>query len=292
MEASLTNIRYQLPSLKAMGKVIRKSLLQGQDGKIPQLPSSDIQETLPPRPKGLVHQYIHYVGGDPKIYQGLIPFHMFPQWSVPILAKNMLNLPYDFTKILNAGCRIQVNGPLRLEEPLTLTARLEEVDDNGERAILTSRLITETPTSPNALVTYQTQIVPLAKKSKKEKKEPARVPHEAKLLDVQKLKKTAGLEFALLTGDFNPLHWLPLWAKASGFRSPILHGYASMARTLEVVLQKHLHGQIDQFRDIDIRFTYPLPIPGKAGVYVFEDKFYLGSANGGRAYLVGQYLQS
>ena len=47
------------------------------------------------------------------------------------------------------------------------------------------------------------------------------------------VESRAGLEFAFLTGDFNPVHWVRRYARAAGFASPILHGFAMMARTME-----------------------------------------------------------
>ena len=43
------------------------------------------------------------------------------------------------------------------------------------------------------------------------------------------------LDFAKLTGDFNPIHWVPAYARASGFRSCILHGFATMSYAMEAI---------------------------------------------------------
>jgi hypothetical protein len=47
------------------------------------------------------------------------------------------------------------------------------------------------------------------------------------------LSKRAGLDFAKATGDFNPIHWAPRYAKAMGFRSVILHGFGSLSWAFE-----------------------------------------------------------
>ena len=63
------------------------------------------------------------------------------------------------------------------------------------------------------------------------KREPSRVPGDARELSFWNLSASAGLEFAKLTGDFNPIHWVPAYARASGFRNVILHGFATMETT-------------------------------------------------------------
>ena len=66
-------------------------------------------------------------------------------------------------------------------------------------------------------------------------KDKARVPVDAREIAFFKLGPNAGLDFAKLTGDFNPVHWVPRWAKAFGFRNVILHGFGTMARAIEAL---------------------------------------------------------
>lgn len=298
MQASIANIRHQLPLLQAMGKILHKSLLKSDSGRIPELPTREAKETIPPRNRKLVEEFIDHVGGVARSYEGIVPFHMFPQWSLAAGAETYLQLPYNLSKIINLGCEIEINGPLRREEPLIITSRLENVDATDRRVIITSKVITETASSPRALEANLTAMIPLkatsskdsGESSNKKGKQPERVPHRAQLVDVFNLAKDAGIEFAVLTGDFNPLHWVPAWAKAMGYKSPILHGYASMSRLIEVLIKKEFGGDVSAFKKFNVKFTNPLPIPGKAGVFREGDnRFYLGAAAGGKAYLVGSF---
>lgn len=290
MEASIANIRHQWPNISTLGKAIQQAVFTKPKESIPRLPTNEIIETVAPRPKELIHDFIKYTRGYPETYQGLVPFHMFPQWGLPMIARTNLKLPYNFRKIVNAGCHIEINGPLRREEPLILKSCLEKIDDNGKRAIITNKMTTETASSPQALVIHQNSLVPLKPSHGKSVK--PRVPVGAKLIETLNMGSRSGLEFAILTGDFNPLHWIPSYAKSMGFQTTILHGYATMSKAIEAIIKHCLNGQIDQFKAIDIRFTAPLNIPGKAGVFVSPSdtgEFYVGSAAGGKAYMIGKW---
>jgi len=115
------------------------------------------------------------------------------------------------------------------------------------------------------------------------------VPVDAREIAFFKLKPDAGLDFAKLTGDFNPVHWVPRWAKAFGFRNVILHGFGTMARAIEALNRGLLAGDVDALQEIDVRFTRPLVLPARVGVYVRENKIWVGDAPGGPAYLEGSF---
>jgi acyl dehydratase len=137
--------------------------------------------------------------------------------------------------------------------------------------------------------------VPLKREDKKngksngKAKDKARVPVDAREIAFFKLGPNAGLDFAKLTGDFNPVHWVPRWAKAFGFRNVILHGFGTMARAIEALNRGLFAGDVTALREIDVRFTRPLVLPARVGVYVSGDKVWVGDAPGGPAYLEGSF---
>jgi acyl dehydratase len=77
--------------------------------------------------------------------------------------------------------------------------------------------------------------------------------------------------------------------RASGFPSVILHGFGTMARTLEALNRGVFAGDVTRLKKWSCRFTRPLVLPGKAGVYVLGNEVFVGVAHGGPAYLVGQF---
>jgi hypothetical protein len=226
----------------------------------------------------------------------VLPPHLFPQWAFPLMARALAHLPYPTTRIVNAGCRIQVNGPLSAKEPLQVKARLESVDDDGRRALLVQKIVTGTRGNPEALVCELRAIVPLGrrdgKKSGEKKGSSARaaVPLDAREIAFLRLRASAGRDFAALTGDVNPIHWIAGAARAAGLRGCILHGFATLARTVEALNRSVFAGDAGALAAIDVKFVRPLVLPASVGVYVGKGgEVFVGDAPGGGAYLEGRY---
>lgn len=116
------------------------------------------------------------------------------------------------------------------------------------------------------------------------------MPTSARELAFWRLKADAGLDFAKLTGDFNPMHWVPAWARAFGFRNTILHGFGTMARAIEGMNRSLFAGDVDALREVHVRFTRPLVLPAQVGLYVSGNELYVGDAPGGPAYLTGNFV--
>jgi hypothetical protein len=288
-------ILHQAPVLAGLGRALWSSIKNRRQagGTAVAIPGPELTETLPPRAKDLVRCYVKQVGGDPAAYKRTLPPHLFPQWGFPLATRALSVLDYPLQKAVNAGCRIEVNAPLPNDVPLLVRARLESVDDDGRRALIQTRIITGTREEPNALVGDLYALVPLGNKgdkTKRKKREPARVPNDGRELAFWKLRASAGLEYAKLTGDFNPIHWVPAYAKASGFRNVILHGFATFAYAMEGLTRGLFAGDADAVRIAEVRFTSPLVLPAKVGLYLAdENQITVGDAPGGRAYLTGHF---
>ncbi len=200
-----------------------------------------LADTVAPRHPDLIRDYVRHVGGNPSAYRGFVPPHLFPQWGFPLMSRLLEELPYDMTKLLNAGAAFEVRQPLPADEPLMLRASLEKLDDNGRRVLIEQRLETGTESAPDALVATVTAILPLKRKKEegkgKEKRERPAVPLGAREIAQWRLPAGAGLDFALLTGDFNPIHWVPAAARAARFKNCILHGFSCIARAVESLNQ-------------------------------------------------------
>jgi len=249
-----------------------------------------IEARVPPRDPALVRDYIRHVGGQPDSYYGTIPPHLFPQWGVPLAAQTIRNVRYPLVKILNGGCRLEMNRPLPIGEPLRVRARLEDIDDDGRRAVIHQRVITETDSAPEALTSHIYAIVPLRQASREKrgaKKEPPRVPDAATEIARWRLPADAGLDFALLTGDFNPVHWIRPYARMFGFKSTILHGFSTLARAMEGAVAACANGDPTRIASFDVKFTRPLVLPAQVRLFVDGDGVFVGGAPGARAYLTG-----
>lgn len=301
MSVSLKFIRYQGPVLRGMGEAAVGALRQrlGKNGvahPAPTLPGPEHRITVSPRPAALVNAYVRWVGGDPGSYKGRVPAHLFPQWGFPLTGKLVEGLKYPMLAAMNGGCKLTINAQLPAGEPLEVTGQLDAIDDNGSRAILDQKIVTGTKANPEAVVAHLYVFIPLKpkdqsgeKKNGKKVTDKARVPVDAREIAFFKLKPNAGLDFAKLTGDFNPVHWVPRWARAFGFRNVILHGFGTLARAIEALNRGLFAGDVTALSEIDVRFTRPLVLPARVGVYVRGDKVWVGDAPGGPAYLEGTF---
>jgi hypothetical protein len=256
-----------------------------------------------PLPSQLIDDFVRFCGGDPGTYEGVVPPALFPQWSMPLMAKTLLGLPYAFPRIVNAGASVQVSAPLPRGEPLDVEARLLGIDDNDRRVLFTYEAVTGTARSPRALVASIQAVIVRARPAKRVRRgSPTRrgggkakalqhiIPYRAACLRTHAFRSNAGQTFALLTGDVNPVHWLPPYARAFGYARPILHGFATFAYAFETLVSALCQGDASRLRDASLRFTRPLVLPAAANVYVHEgQKVYVGLAPGAPAVAVGSF---
>jgi acyl dehydratase len=259
-------------------------------------PGSELTAVLPARSRALVADYIRWTGGDRRGWKGRIPPHMFPQWGFDLLAQTLGDIPYPIDRVLNQGCSYRVVAPLPSGVPLHIKARRETLEVDERRARMTQRLVTGTADVPEAVIAEVYTVVRLGKGGGKKgpRREPPRVPTGAQEVGRLRLSARAGLDFALLTGDFNPIHWIPLAARAAGFKRPILHGFGTLACAVEALTRNRLAGRTDRIDSVDVRFLKPLVLPAKVGVYVEPGQdgthnLAVGVAPGGPAFMLGSY---
>ncbi|MFP4475601.1 MAG: MaoC/PaaZ C-terminal domain-containing protein [Desulfatibacillaceae bacterium] len=290
MTVSPLYIRHQTAVIGALIKTAANGG-KGKSWKKPAQPPPPVTATLPPRPRDLVADYIRHVGGDPSWYKGTLPPHLFPQWGFPLLAKTLAGQPYDLTKVLNGGATFKVNRPIPLDRPLVCTARLAGVDEDDSKVLFRQALTTGTPEDHNMLECEVQALLP--KRGGKKKggdREKPHVPQGAREVGNMKLSSGVGLDFALLTGDFNPIHWIPPLARMSGFSNNINHGFSTMARTIEILNRNMLAGRPYRLRGFSCRFTRPLVLPGTAYVFTADkNTLYTAPARTTQPYLLGEY---
>jgi acyl dehydratase len=285
------HIRHQVPVIAGLAETALSALAQ----KLPGLgrrsalviPGPEIRRTVLPRPASLIRDYAGHVGGDPARYRSTVPPHLFPQWGFAVAGKTLRRLPYPLARALNGGFRLELCEPMPAAEPIELAARLESIDETDRRVVLRQRLVSGTPSAPEAQVAYLEVIIPRGRGGSRE---PPTVPEGAVLLEPWSLAADEGLHFAQLTGDFNPVHWLRPYARAFGFRSTILHGFSTGARAMEGLARARFDGDVHAMAAFEARFTRPLVLPAKVGLYADEDRgIFVGDGPGKTAYLVGRY---
>jgi acyl dehydratase len=265
----------------------------------PTVPGPVIEREVPAPSAQLQQDFIKFCGGDPAHYRDVIPPHLLSQWSLPLMLAVAERLPYPPFKVINTGVNVAFLAPLPRSPRLRVRAQLLEVVE-GDRSV---RLVVRVAT----LLASGSEAVRLDLKLKVSKPRPkdtagkavvgrvARpevphvlVPDDARELARSRLRGDAGLEFARLTGDYNPIHWLRRYAQATGLRGPILHGFASMGLTFEGLTRGLLSGDPSAIAQLNVEFVRPLGLPAAVGVYHSVDRVFVGEAPAAPAYLVGE----
>jgi acyl dehydratase len=258
------------------------------------LPGPEVTVDVPAPPPALVQQYLRHVGGETGAYGGQLPPHLFPQWTVPVAARVLRGLPFPMLKVVNGGCRLELGGRVPAGQKLRVRAQLHAAEDDGRKVVLRQRIVTGAVTAPEALKIELAVIVPRpsARAEEKARKAPARVPDDARELARWRLPADAGLTYGFLSGDLNPLHWASPYARSAGFRGAILHGFSTMARAMEGIIRHMYAGAVTRLGGVDVRFTRPLVLPARVGLYVRDHQVFVGDAPGGPAYLAGTFWEA
>lgn len=302
MSVPIKHVLNQGPVLAGFGRTLVAGLKQQVFGAADELevPGEVYEDVFDPRPDSLIQDYTEHVGGDPEDYRDVLPPHLFPQWAFALAPRTLTGLPYPITSAMNGGCRMEVNELLPADERLHVTAQLVDVDDNGSRAVLHQKITTSTPSVSEGIIAHLFVVIPLGgssdgskdeekKDPKERKKQRTRVPGTAREIRRWEIPDDAGLDFAKLTGDFNPLHWVGPYAKMAGFPNVILHGFSTMSRAYEGLKHAEFNGR-DDISVFDVKFTKPLVLPAEVGLFVDDDNgVYVGDEPNGSSYMSGYY---
>ncbi|MFJ9648635.1 MaoC/PaaZ C-terminal domain-containing protein [Streptomyces sp. NPDC004244] len=162
----------------------------------------------------------------------------------------------NLASVLHGGHSIELHRPIPVEGRARSSSRVAAVWDKGKAAVIVLR--SEVADADGPLWTSDAQIFvrgeggfggdrgPSAR-SETPEREPDRVE-----------ERTVREEQALLyrlSGDWNPLHADPEFAKLAGFDRPILHGLCSYGMTLKAVVDTVLGGDVSRVRAYRTRFA-------------------------------------
>lgn len=299
MKTSWKHVVHQGPVIAAFGRTVASALRTDASASPPTAPGPELSFELPPRPDDLVDAYVRATGGDPAAYTDTIPPHLFPQWGLGPASHTLRGMPYPVAKAVNGGCRFTLHAPIPRRAPLRVTARLESLEDDGKRVIIEQRIQTwasgDLALDATLVVVIPLPRDPAAPKTSGAKKPRATVPDDATELARLDVSRSTALDFAKLTGDFNPIHWVPVWARASGFKNTILHGFATAAHAIEATQRTLFDGRAE-VRAFECRFTRPLTLPANVGVYAgtSEDKrpLWVADNTGTEPFMAGSFSTS
>lgn len=244
-------LREQLPNITAFLRGAVTSYLPVKSAR----PGDWLQRELPAPSDALIDTYARWSGAPAGRYADEIPPHLASgKLALGLIAELTSQSPYPMLSVLNQGVRLQVNAPLPRGQRLNLRGQLVDASDDGYRARVHSRIVLGTSRQPDALVIDAMAAVVLRNRPAslaEPREEPVFTP-----VGYWQAGPDEGVKFFYLTGDFNPIHTLPLVARRTRFKGCIMHGYGAFAQVFEAV--QNTGGRI---ADIEVRFIRPLPLP-------------------------------
>jgi len=247
--------REQLPTaVTALGVALRSISPLTRPRRVPDSPTPLALRRSAPSSR-LVDHYAAWSGAPPERYRDTLPPHFCSHWAFALLARLAGQAPCNLAAVLNQGLRMQFRSALPRGTALSLRGQLQGVVDDGRRVRIHTQVVAGWAEQPEAVIIDNYTVVPLRSGSGKAATTPRAEP-DWETIGQWSATADDGLNFALLTGDFNPIHTLWPLARRTKFRGCILHGFGSVARTMET-----LRNAGHDIADIDLRFIKPLALP-------------------------------
>lgn len=169
---------------------------------------------------------------------------------------SMPGIDVDLAKVLHGGQTLQLHRPIPPEGTATATHRIAAVYDKGKAAVLVLR--TQVADDEGPLWTADAHIFVRGEGGWGGDRGPsARLEPPTAEPDFTLERETREDQALLyrLSGDYNPLHADPDFAKRAGFERPILHGLCTYGITLKAVVDTQLNGDVTQVKAYTTRFA-------------------------------------
>ncbi|HEY1057777.1 MAG TPA: MaoC family dehydratase [Limnobacter sp.] len=284
---------HHLANIRSMGMAaVRNANPVTRPSRLPALPVH-LEQSVRPMSDALVNSYVEWSGADTDRYDGEIPPHFCSHFAMPMLANLGSLAPYNLLALLNQGLRMEIHQPLPRGQGLHLSGSLMDVSVEPDRVRIHTQVRVSTAAREMAMVIDSYSTVPQGKsKSKKPTSKPA---DEEAFTTVGRWSAEFhdGLNFAMLTGDFNPIHTWPAVGRRSRFKTLILHGFGQLARTHECVQNAGY-----TIAALDVRWIKPLTLPNAdLAVQVGTKADFEGwrslrlMAQDGSLHMVGRFLE-
>ncbi|MGP3974928.1 MaoC/PaaZ C-terminal domain-containing protein [Streptomyces sp. 8N114] len=162
----------------------------------------------------------------------------------------------DLAAVLHGTQSVELHRPIPVGGHATATARVADIYDKGKAAILVLR--TEVADEDGPLWTSEAQIFVRGEGGFGGKRGPSgrlETPdREPDFATERAIREEQALLYRL-SGDWNPLHADPEFARLAGFDRPILHGLCSYGMALKAVVDGVLDGDVARVSSYAVRFA-------------------------------------
>ncbi|MEW1690766.1 MaoC/PaaZ C-terminal domain-containing protein [Streptomyces sp. NPDC091265] len=162
----------------------------------------------------------------------------------------------DLAAVLHGGQSVRLHRPIPVKGNAVSTSRVAAVYDKGKAAVLVLR--TEAADEDGPLWTNDSQIFVRGEGGFGGERGPSErlaLPDREPDRVVERPVRADQALLYRLSGDWNPLHADPEFAKLAGFDRPILHGLCTYGMTLKAVTDTLLDGDVARIGAYRTRFT-------------------------------------
>ncbi|MFE2271297.1 MaoC/PaaZ C-terminal domain-containing protein [Streptomyces lavendulae] len=162
----------------------------------------------------------------------------------------------NLAAVLHGGHSIELHRPIPVKGRATSTSKVAAVYDKGKAAVIVLR--SEVADADGPLWTSDAQLFVRGEGGFGGERGPSVRAEQPERAPDRTEERTIREERALLyrlSGDWNPLHADPEFAKLAGFDRPILHGLCSYGMTLKAVVDTVLGGDVSRVRAYCTRFA-------------------------------------
>ncbi|MFJ8532892.1 MaoC/PaaZ C-terminal domain-containing protein [Streptomyces sp. NPDC093591] len=169
---------------------------------------------------------------------------------------SMPGIEVDLARVLHGGQTLTIHRPIPAAGTATATGRIAAVYDKGKAAVLVMR--TDVADADGPLWTNDAQIFVRGEGGWGGDRGPSARLEPPAGEPTRTVERPVREDQALLyrlSGDWNPLHADPEFAKVAGFERPILHGLCTYGMTLKAVVDTLLGGDVTRVRSYTTRFA-------------------------------------
>ena len=171
---------------------------------------------------------------------------------------------FPWAMMVHGGQEVVLHRPIPTEGTIVTTHRLAAMWDKGKAAVVEVESKAVDPASLAALFTLRTSLFIRGEGGWGGDRGPSAsnpIPDRAPDLEINDRVQPNQALIYRLSGDRNPLHSDPTFARKAGFEQPILHGLCTYGVTGRALLKGLCDDDPDRFGGISGRFASPV-LPG------------------------------
>lgn len=244
-------LKHQGAALRVFSEIFINLLLK----RVPKRPpnkNTTIRRIHTPNPV-LTNHFHEWLDRRSK-YQTSIAPHFFPQWSFPALYQLLRNTNIPLHRLMNQGCTLEVFNPICTTSKISLECELGTIKKESHKTTITQHITCE-DSKENTLIKAQIySVFTYGKRQKNQQRNDIeKINFKDSHIFPMSFTNASARKYGYLSGDINPIHMSKAMARLMGFRNSLIHGFALLSHSFELIEER-----FGLIRIIDIRFIKPV----------------------------------